>query len=157
MCMGLILKNMVPRVFRGCGEVVGGYEQQSGRPEKSHHGGAQSGEYRLYRRGMHVFEEHSADDDHQYERWQNEGRRGCETAEDGERLAKSGVVYGGISAVCGAVDAYRAGCHLADCHDVGKLARGHPTMVVHHFGLYERQHAVAAAETEKADEEEGDE
>lgn len=59
-------------------------------------------------------------------------------------------MHGRISAVCGRIYAYRTGRHLAYRHNIGKLARRKPPVMVHHLALNERQHAVAATETEQA-------
>ena len=54
------------------------------------------------------------------------------------------------AAIRGRVDANRPWCHLAYRHDVGKLRARKPMVVMHCLHLYERQHAIAATETEKA-------
>ena len=58
---------------------------------------------------------------------------------------------GGIADVCGRVDADRAGGHLADGYNVGKLLRGKPSMSGYDLALYHGEHGVPPAESEKSD------
>ena len=52
---------------------------------------------------------------------------------------------------CGRVDADRAGGHLADGYNVGKLLRGKPCMSGYDLALYHGEHGVPPAESEKSD------
>jgi len=58
-------------------------EQQRGGGQQAHHGGPQSGEDRAHGARVHVLHEQAADQYHQYERRQHQGRGGRGRAEDG--------------------------------------------------------------------------
>ena len=130
-------------------EILRFHQQQSGGTEQTHHGWAETGEDALHRRCVHVFHEQPGYHNHQYQRRKHEGKRCRHAAENGHPVAVTGVVNSRVTAVCGRVDAYRAGCHLAYRHYVGELSDGQPPVMMHHFALNQRQHAVTAAETEQ--------
>ena len=68
-----------------------------------------------------------------------------------EGSTSANVASGGIADVCGRVDADRAGGHLADGYNVGKLLRGKPCMSGYDLALYHGEHGVPPAESEKSD------
>ena len=146
----------VPRVGGRCGEVLRIHQQQGRSCQQTHHRGAHHAEHALHHGGVHVLEEEAAYQYHQDERGEHQGKGGGGAAQDGHRAAQSGVLHGRVATVGGAVDADGARRHLADGHDVGELGARHPLVVHHHLGLDEREHAVAAAETEEAYLEEGE-
>ena len=135
-------------------EVLGRHQQKCGCGDEAHHGGAQTRHHVLHGRRVHILHEHTADENHQYERRQNECKRCRSAAQYREPFAHAGIVYGGVAAVCGCVDANRTGRHLTYSHDVCELSRCEPSMVVHRLVLYQRQHAVAATESEESNLEE---
>ena len=72
-------------------------------------------------------------------------------------MAIAGIMDGGIAAVGGGVDADGAGGHLRDGDDIGELGGGEPMVTLDGLMLDEREHTVAATESEQADFKEGDE
>lgn len=144
----------LPGIDRGQTEVVGCHKEERGGAEQSHNGRTQTTEHRLHGTRVHVLKEHAADENHEDKRRQYKGERGGETAQYRQSVAVASIVYGGVAAIRGGVDAYRSRRHLTDSHDVGELRRGEPPVVVYHLGLDERQHAVASAESEETNLEE---
>lgn len=76
---------------------------------------------------------------------------GREAAQNTHRYGIAGVDNGCVAAIGSGIDAYGAGRHLRDGHNVSKFACRHPVPMVHHLTLDERQHAVASTETEYSD------
>ena len=139
----------LPCIGAGCAEVLFVHQQERGGSQQSHHRGPEGGEDALHSIGVHVFHEHLANENHQHQRGQHQSEGGRCRPQHGHGVAVAGIVNGGVAAVGGRVNADWAGGHLRDGHDVGELCRREPVVVHHRLGLYERKHAVAAAESEQ--------
>lgn len=111
----------LPGVNVGRGEVLLRHKQQRGGGQEADNRRPETDEHTLNGLRLHVLHEHLHYQNHQNERRQHKRNRGRKTAKDGHSVAEPGVVNGGISAVSGRIDAYRAGSHLADSHNVGEL------------------------------------
>ena len=93
-------------------EVFAVHHQQGGGSHQAHNARAKTDEDALHRRCVHIFIEYLADENHQYEGGENQGE-GCHGASENRHHAThSGIVYGGVAAIRGAVDADRSRCHL---------------------------------------------
>ena len=82
---------------------------------------------------------------------------GCERAENSHRVTETGFFCRRIAAVSRRIDADGARRHLRNRHNVREFRRREPLVLHDGLGLDEREHSVAAAETEEADLEESDE
>ncbi len=140
----------MPWVYARNREIIGSHQQQTGSGKQTDHSWAQGFKHRLHQRRVHIFQEYTTDDYHQYERRQHQSRSGNHAAQDSHALAHARILNGSISTIGGTVDAYRSGSHLTNGHYIRKFRWRHPVVIMHHLCLYQRQHAVATTKTENA-------
>ncbi len=89
----------LPRINSRRTEVLNITQQQGGCGKQANNDGTQACEYRLYQMGVHILHEEFADEYHQYERGQDEGEGGSETAKHSHEVAIACVVDGCIAAI----------------------------------------------------------
>ena len=140
-----------PRVACHRREIVGVHQQQGSGGQQTDNDGAQGRKDALHHGRVHIAHEHFADENHQNQRGQNEGEGGYGRAENGHKSVIISLLRSSVATVGRRIDADGTGCHLRNRHDVRKLCRREPLVVYDGLGLDEREHSVAAAETEKAD------
>lgn len=91
--------------------------------------------------------EQEGHDDPDYEKGgEADGDAGQKGAGDAHADTAIGIESGIVAYVSGGVDADRAGGHLAEGHDVGKLLMVDPGVGLHDVVLHQREHGVAATE-----------
>lgn len=102
----------------------------------------------FYRRMFLVFQKELADGQHQDKRRKYYGK-GCRNAPQyAYCLREAGINDGCISDVGSRVDADRAGSHLTDGYNVGKLGRTYPIVSGNYFTLNHGKHGISASESE---------
>ena len=138
-----------PRII-GRREVFAVHHQQGGSTNKPYDARAKTDEYALHHVGVHILVQHLADENHQYQGRKNQGY-GCHgTAQYRHHPTHASVMYGGIAAIGGGVDADRSRCHLRDGDDIGKFSHRHPMILCHHLSLDKGYHRIATSESEDA-------
>ena len=138
----------------GRAEILGRKQQQGRRRQQTHHGRTQTHEDMLHHGVVLELHQELADEQHQDERREHHGESGRHAAQHPPRMPVSGIDHAGVAHVGGRIDAYRAGGHLADGHNVRELPARQPVVAVDHLALDEGNHGIAAAEAEQPDFEE---
>ena len=96
-------------------------------------------------------QEEACQDEHDRQRRQADGEGGDRRAEDAEERVVARLRPDRVAHVGRRVDGDGAGGHLAHGHDIRKFGVGHPRVADDHLVLDQRQHGVAAAESEEPD------
>ena len=148
---------IAPGIFRNRTEVLPVHQEQGSRKKQTYYSRPQATEDILHRRMVAILHEELADEQHQDEARQHDGKRGKEAAQDAPVRRIAGIDKGSVAHVCRTIDADGTGSTLADGDNIGELSHRHPMIMSNHLALYHRKHSITSTEAEKPDEEESPE
>ena len=98
--------------------------------------------------GVHILQEHLANQNHQYQRWQNEGKSSCQRAKNAHWCRVTCINHRLIAAIRSRINTDGTWSHLTNSDNIRKLRWSEPLPMLNRFILDEWKHSIAPTKAE---------